>query len=305
VATAAAADGGGGGGGGRRRRRRRRRSRKEPGMRGTVRCARWTARGTALLVAAALGACTADDGAGNLQAVPTSAASSGDVTAVCDAAVELEASFAVDLLAAARITDPEQQAVAFEEWNATVRQQLHDVEDSAPPEVADDVETGSTFFYDFLTFSELSVFEDPEYQRADDDLDDYRLAECGYPHVEATGADFAYEGFPATVPAGVVAFTVTNEGDEQHEMVVTRIDDDVTTSFAEVLALPEDQASSMTTTVGRLFPLLPGAAESTFIRMDPGRYGVACYLSQGTTEDTEGSGPPHHSLGMVAEFTVA
>jgi hypothetical protein len=49
---------------------------------------------------------------------------------------------------------------------------------------------------------------------------------------------------------------------------------------------------------------MPGHSDTTFIRMDRGLYVVACLVPQGTTQDTEGSGPPHHALGMVAEFTV-
>jgi hypothetical protein len=162
----------------------------------------------------------------------------------------------------------------------------------------------SRFIADFLTFGELSDFGDPEYQRAEDVVDEYRLAACGYPQIEATGVEFAFQGLPATVPAGVVAIRVTNEGDDLHELLVARVDDGVSMSFGEVLALPGEQSSSMATTVGRLFPLTPGAAETTFVRMEPGRYGVSCHLTQGTTQVSEGSGPSHHALGMVAEFTV-
>jgi hypothetical protein len=38
--------------------------------------------------------------------------------------------------------------------------------------------------------------------------------------------------------------------------------------------------------------------------MDAGRYGAACFIPQGTTHSTEGSGPPHFTLGMFAEFTA-
>ena len=50
----------------------------------------------------------------------------------------------------------------------------------------------------------------------------------------------------------------------------------------------------------------PGQAGTLFLRLTPGRYGVADFLSQGSTSlDTSGSGEPDYLLGLHAEFTVA
>ena len=59
----------------------------------------------------------------------------------------------------------------------------------------------------------------------------------------------------------------------------------------------------MLTSVGEL-SANPGAAETEFMTLIPGRYGVACLVKQGATPAAEGTGPPHAALGMVAEFTV-
>ena len=129
------------------------------------------------------------------------------------------------------------------------------------------------------------------------------LAECGYEQLEATGVDYEYEGLPDTVPAGVVAVTFTNEGEELHEIGVARVNDDVTMPIEQVLAQPVEQVFSMVTLTGVTFAA-PGESETTFLRMEPGRYGAACFVPQGTTHDTQGGGPPHFSLGMFAEFTA-
>jgi hypothetical protein len=289
-------------------------------MTGTARLDRWTTGGTALLLAAALGACTSDDAGGDATqaaetstsesgrtddppAAPTSAADSGDVGAFCDAIVALEASIAVDLEVADRVASPQQRADALAAWNATLRQQLNVMEDNTPEQASEDVEALSSLVHEALTFGSLTAAQEEEAATVDDNLDEYRLAECGYQHVEATGIDFAYEGLPATVPPGVVAITFTNQGDEPHEIFLARLNDNVTMSVDQVMALPEEQAFSMIAPVGRS-SAMPGDSETTFIRMGPGRYGVACLIPQGTTPDTEGSGPLHVALGEFAEFTV-
>ena len=134
-----------------------------------------------------------------------------------------------------------------------------------------------------------TVLEQPEFTEADDAIDEYMLAECGYEQIEATGVDYEYEGIPDTVPAGVVAVTFTNEGEELHEIGVARINDDVTVPVEEVLALPEEEVLSMITFTGVAFAA-PGESETTFLRMEPGRYGAACFIPEGTTHDTEGTG---------------
>ena len=184
-----------------------------------------------------------------------------------------------------------------------MRQQLNLMKDTAPGPVTEDVHALARLIYDALTFGSLTVAQEEEIATIDDDLDSYQLAECPNQHVEATGVDFAYEGLPATVPPGVVAMTFTNEGKEPHEIYLARLDDDVTMSAGQVMALPEDQALSMIAPVGRALAM-PGESETSFVRMAPGRYGVACLVPQGTTTDREGGGTPHHALGMVAEFTV-
>ncbi len=290
-------------------------------MAGTTLLDRWTTGGAVLLLAAALSACTSDDdgengtqaagagtsesgGADDPTSPPTSAADSGDVVAFCEALVDVEASFAADLEIAGRVVPEEARVAALEEWNTTLRRQLRVVQDSTPAQVSHEVDALSRLVYAALTYGSLTAAQEEEVATVDDALDGYQLAECGNERVEATGVDYAYVGLPATVPPGVVAITFTNQGDEPHEIFVARLDDGVTMSAGQVMALPEEQAWSMFAPVGRSLAM-PGDSETTFIRMAPGRYGVACLVPQGsTTPDGEGGGPPHHTLGMVTEFSV-
>ncbi len=48
----------------------------------------------------------------------------------------------------------------------------------------------------------------------------------------------------------------------------------------------------------------PGGTGLRFVTLTPGRYGVACFLPQGSTPDRDGTGPQHATLGQVGEFVV-
>ncbi|SOE03158.1 hypothetical protein [Blastococcus haudaquaticus] len=264
---------------------------------------RWVLGGATLALAATMVACGSDDPGGDDTAAAETSTSESDAdpAAFCEASVDLEAAFAmgppVDEAA-----PPEEQQAAMEEFGATVEPLLGDVEDAAPEEISETVTEATGLVREALA-GDPSVMESPEFQQADDDIDEYMLAECGYEHVEATGVDYEYEGLPDTVPGGVVAMTFTNEGEEMHEIGLARINDDVTMPVEEVLAQPEEQVFSMIQLAGVVFAG-PGESETTFLRMEPGRYGAACFVPQGTTHDTEGAGPPHFTLGMFAEFTA-
>ncbi|TKJ18232.1 hypothetical protein [Blastococcus sp. CCUG 61487] len=275
----------------------------------TTRLRRWATGGAALALAVSLAACGSDDddGGGDSQATETSAsetAGAGDVDAFCEASVDLEAAFSqgppIDETA-----PPEEQQAALEEFGATLEPLLAEVEETAPEEIADAVTTGTETVREALTTGDPSATEGPEFQQADDDIDEFMLAECGFEAIEATGVDYEYEGLPDEVPAGIVAVTFHNEGTEMHEIGIARINDDVTMPVEELLAQPEEQVFSSIELRGITYAM-PGESETTFLRLDEGRYGAACFIPQGTTSlETMGMGAPHHTLGMFAEFTAA
>jgi hypothetical protein len=279
-------------------------------MTGPIRQRRWTTGGVALLVAATVAACGSDDDGGEdssaaeTSAAESSAAESGaDPAEFCEAAVDLEAGFASGP-GPDESAPPEEQQAALEEFSAMMEPLLAEVEETAPDEVADAVTTATGLVREGLSGNDPSVLEGPEFQQADDDIDDYMLAECGYEQIEATGVDYEYEGLPDTVPAGVVAVTFVNEGEEMHEIGIARINDDVTEPVEQLLSLPEEEIFSKLELKGVTFTA-PGESETSFLRMDEGRYGAACFIPQGTTHmESMGNGAPHFTLGMVAEFTA-
>lgn len=266
---------------------------------------RWLMGGASLALAATMVACGSDDsGAEDTATAETSASEeSADPAAFCEATVDVEAAFGQGPQVDFETASPEEIQAALEEFGTTVEPLLARVEETAPEEIAADVETAASLAREATTTGDPATLESPEFEEADAAMDEYMLAECGYDQVEAVGVDYAYEGLPDSLPAGTTAVTFTNEGQELHQIALARINDDVTMSVEELVALPEEQAMTMVTFSGGAFAE-PGASDTTFVELEPGRYAAVCFIPEGTTHDTEGSGPPHTALGMLAEFTV-
>lgn len=119
-----------------------------------------------------------------------------------------------------------------------------------------------------------------------------------------SAVDYEFENLPEEIDAGTVAFRMANDGGELHEIVVVRVNDDVTASAEELLELSEEEVESMATFVGGGFAP-PGGTDVMIGEFQPGRYIAACFIPVGTTEETEGDGSPHFTEGMWAEFTVS
>jgi hypothetical protein len=267
---------------------------------------RWSIGGTALAMAIALAACGSDDEPSDSAAEETAAttsAESGDVEAFCEGAVETESIVNQGPPVDFETATPEEIQAGLAEYSEQLEPALAEMEETAPDEVSEPVSTLAGLVRQALETGDDSIFEDPEFAAADDALDEYMLAECGFEQIEAVGVDFEYEGIPDTVPAGVVAVTFDNQGEELHEIAMVRINDDVDLSIEELAALPEEEAMSMVTFTGVAFAA-PGEADTTFLTLEPGRYGAVCFVPEGTTHEAEGTGAPHFTLGMLAEFTA-
>jgi hypothetical protein len=136
-------------------------------------------------------------------------------------------------------------------------------------------------------------------------IDEYFFENCDYATAEVTAKDYEFDGLPDEMDAGLASFKFTNAGKELHEIVIVRKNDGVTESFDELLALPEDQA---TTKVSFAAGTGAGPGDTAYAngKLDPGEYIAVCFIPQGTsTGDAPGSGPPHAMLGMKHEFSVS
>ncbi|HJR23860.1 MAG TPA: hypothetical protein VJ804_00180 [Acidimicrobiales bacterium] len=110
---------------------------------------------------------------------------------------------------------------------------------------------------------------------------------------------------------GSYAVTFQNEGEEMHELIVTRLNDDETRSVPELLAAVGEgtDPASFSTDVGTT-SACPG--EETVVGAeieDAGRYLLVCAFpvgaTPGLTEDELPEGPPHAAQGMVVEMVVS
>lgn len=154
---------------------------------------------------------------------------------------------------------------------------------------------------------------------------DYMKVECGYAQIEAVASEYHFDGVPTEWPAGPVIIGLENAGEQVHEMILMRINDDVTLSAEELLALPDEESNTMVTPAAFVFAF-PGTVSSATADLTPGRYLALCFLPEGATPDVLAQletlgvdgpedtipadaglelGPPHFTKGMLVEITVA
>ena len=136
--------------------------------------------------------------------------------------------------------------------------------------------------------------------------------------VEITAVDWGFEGLPESVEAGT-KLSLTNEGDEPHELVAFRIPDDETRPVSELVTLPEEELEPIFGAGPPAAVILaatgttdtPGAVVGDGTLTEPGRYAIVCFLPVGADDSIlesegppESDAPPHVSQGMFAELTV-
>jgi hypothetical protein len=137
----------------------------------------------------------------------------------------------------------------------------------------------------------------PEFEAAYASLIDYMKANCGFAELNVAASEYAFDGVPAELPAGPTILTLENIGAEFHEILLLRINDDVTMPVEELLALPEAEQMAMTTFAGAAFAA-PGSSSSGVADLTSGRYVAICTLPEGATpevmeqlEAAEGTAP--------------
>jgi hypothetical protein len=227
----------------------------------------------------------------------TTEAGGGDAAAgdFCQAAP------AVDVALASEDPDPED-----------VQRALDDVQASAPDELQDEVQTLVDAINEVFETDDFMVFLRDDVQDANVAVNEYLVEECDFNELDITAVDYAFEDVPETLGTGATAVFLRNEGQEFHEAVLFRIDDDETRPIEELLELPEEEAMLVTRFVGAAFAG-PGGNGATSVQFDePGRYAILCFIPVGTTAeamaemspDQEPEGPPHFTQGMWREFTI-
>ena len=149
-------------------------------------------------------------------------------------------------------------------------------------------------------------FESPEAKAAEAQVHAYDLDNCGWTKVDTNAVEYAFEGIPATLEAGVTSFELRNSGKEQHELRLLKKKAGVTESFDEILKLDQEEGQKKVEPVASSFAA-QGEADYGVAELEAGEYVVACFLPVGFTGQgpPPENAPPHVSQGMKAEFTVS
>jgi hypothetical protein len=215
-----------------------------------------------------------------MEAVPAGAGE-GDVKKFCKANTALDAAFSAE---------PPKPRVINGLLNLLAR--------TAPPEIADAVNVAVPAFKE----NPETAFEDPAVEEAVSQIEAFEYESCGYEQVDVTLEDYAFGGLPSEVKKGATAFRLTNEGAEAHEMLVVKLKPG--TSVDELIAADEAEFADLAEEIGGGFALPGEGGYATMNLRKPGRYAAVCLIPVGTTETVEGTGPPHATQGMAAEFKV-
>jgi hypothetical protein len=131
----------------------------------------------------------------------------------------------------------------------------------------------------------------------DDDDSDYPVA-AAPPAVAITARDFALDA-PEAIPAGRVAFTLRNDGQEIHHAQFLRLNDGVTPQqFAAALQRGPEEAAALGADAGGPGAVSPGKSTTIIQDLTAGTYVMLCFISGD-------DGVPHAAKGMVRSFEVS
>jgi hypothetical protein len=135
-------------------------------------------------------------------------------------------------------------------------------------------------------------------------LEPYIYDNCPGTKVPVTAIDYEYQGVPATLPAGVAKFKMTNAAPKEgHMMAVFKVrPGNETMDINKILALPDKKAGKIVDFSNAAFmEAEPGDSGYSPINLTPGKYIYACFFPEGGKKN----GKPHYKLGMEGSFTVS
>lgn len=179
---------------------------------------------------------------------------------------------------------------------------LDRVADAAPSELDEDVDVVVSAIRETLATGDDTALRDPRFGEHEERVDVWVARNCGFQSVRPTAVEYAFEGVPKTLPAGVTTFAFRNEGDEVHEMLTVRLRDEAI-SAKDLGNLPTGGARDAIDYLGSAFAR-PGEADDDSRTLTPGRYALVCLLPVASADPAADGGPTHFERGMWAEFVV-
>lgn len=194
-----------------------------------------------------------------------------------------------------------ERAATFSAYALQLRGLVEDAAEAAPEKTRADLTTVAGALDDVAEAEgDLTKRGTPAVRAAANRAHAFDVANCGWSRVDTAGVEYAFEGFPATVPSGVVSFELAGKGAEPHVLELYRINDDVTASGREIFegGVPSDEDLAKVADIGSAFAQ-PGENGYVVRDLEPGRYVAACLISLGGEPLTT-----HATRGMLAEFSV-
>jgi hypothetical protein len=124
----------------------------------------------------------------------------------------------------------------------------------------------------------------------------------GVAEVEVTGTEYDFEFDEGDIEDGNVAFTLVNEGEEEHELVLAKIEPDFDLGTLLATEIGEDiEELPPGVEAFAAFTFAPPGSSATAVPetlpLEAGDYALLCLIP---AED----GEPHAAKGMVAEFAI-
>jgi hypothetical protein len=135
------------------------------------------------------------------------------------------------------------------------------------------------------------------------EIEPYVYDNCPGQKVAVTALDYAFQGVPATLPAGVTKFRLSNTApEEQHEIAIVKVllraeNRDPT----DILGRPDKKLGKFvdfSNASGAFAP--PGETGYTVMELEPGKYLYACFVPV----DGERGAKAHWERGMYGTFVV-
>ena len=179
------------------------------------------------------------------------------------------------------------------------------VEETAPEELTEQVAVVVAAVRQALESQDDSAFGTDDFATNEEEVDQWVADNCGFEEIDISAVDYAFEGVPETIPAGIVTFNFSNDGEEVHEMLMVRYKDESLT-IDDLMKLSDKEAQKKLVFLGASFGP-PGAEDSESKELEPGKYALLCFVPVGSTSEEEADkakGPPHVARGMSAEFVV-
>jgi hypothetical protein len=231
-----------------------------------------------------------------------------DVAAYCEASLAIETAPEPEI-DFATATEAEIGAAMQTFVTDVMRPLVDDALPLVPAEIEGDVDTMVAAIDQTAETGDPSGFESPEFAEAEGRVHAYDREHCGWETLDVVATEYRYDGVPAELPAGPTSFEFSNEGQELHELGLVRVNDGVTETLHELLALPEDEVMAKVTFQGSPTFAPPGTGGYKVVDLEPGRYVIGCFVPTGMTSQDgpppDPSAPPHAVHGMITEFTVA